>query len=482
MIELTTQKIEGYAPNAVAAKNGRDLVSKKKFSNLKTDSNHTVVWGECAGSGKSAYICSVDFVDVENPVSRCNCPSRQFPCKHGLGLLYAYLLQPENFSPGDIPQDILDKRAKIEKKQEKKELEKASLKAKAEKPKKVNKLSALKKFDAQLSGVEIASKILNSIITNGLSLSADSKEYRNLQDQVKELGNYYISGIQTAFKDLLLTIHNVENEMYTPAIDQINYISVLLKKAAEYINQRKTDPDGLPDTGSAIEEQIGTVWKLTELIRLGLWEENAELVQLSFNCIDNPARKQFVDEGAWINLKTGKLYKTKNYRPYKAVKYVKENDSETDVLLLKDLYIYPGGINPRVRWENESKSARKVTRDDLARIQSYAVTDYAEMYKSVKNLIKNPLMDKNPLVLISLHNVYLNGEHIVAEDGKGNKLTLSDMPGSDLSPERNLKLILPADARGYSLLVMVNNNVETGLFSAQPLTIVSADKLTKLLF
>lgn len=91
-------------------------------------------------------------------------------------------------------------------------------------------------------------------------------------------------------------------------------------------------------------------------------------------------------------------------------------------------------------------------------------------------------MDKNPLVLISLHNVYLNGEHIVAEDGKGNKLTLSDMPGSDLSPERNLKLILPADARGYSLLVMVNNNVETGLFSAQPLTIVSADKLTKLLF
>ena len=47
---------------------------------------------------------------------------------------------------------------------------------------------------------------------------------------------------------------------------------------------------------------------------------NASLVQLSFNSYDNEARKEYVDEGVWLNLKTGKIYKTLNYRPYKATK------------------------------------------------------------------------------------------------------------------------------------------------------------------
>lgn len=480
MIELTNQKIEQLAPNAAAAKNGRDLVSKKKFSNLKTDAALTAIWGECAGSGKNPYTCSVDFADKNNPVARCNCPSRQFPCKHGLGLMYAYL-QGQTFATDEIPADILSKREKIEKKHEKKEQEKESLKEKAQKSKKVNKTTAIKKIDTQLAGIETACKILNNIVQNGLS-SIDEKEIRNLQAQIKELGNYYIPGIQTAFNNLLLDLRNVKNEEYTPAIDHINYISALLKKATEYLNIRKEDPQTNPEITSAIEEQIGTIWKLTELIKLGLWEENAELVQLSFNSYDNPARREYVNEGSWINLKTGKMYKTKNYRPYKAVKYIKEDNSVSDVLQLKELYIYPGSINPRVRWEADAKAERKITIDDLARIQSYAVSDYAEMFKSVKNVIKNPLMDKNPLVLINLHKVYLNGEHIVAEDAKGNKLTLCDIPGQLVSPESCLKLILPPDAQGYSLLAMINNDVQTGLFSAQPLSIVSTDKITKLLY
>ena len=34
MIEVTQQKIEELAPNAEAAKKGRELVKKNKFSNL----------------------------------------------------------------------------------------------------------------------------------------------------------------------------------------------------------------------------------------------------------------------------------------------------------------------------------------------------------------------------------------------------------------------------------------------------------------
>ena len=128
MIELTQQKIEALAPNAEAAKKGRDLVKKNKFANLKINAEKNLIWGECAGSGKTPYYCSADYVDEQNPVFRCNCPSRQFPCKHSVGLLYSYEADATKFVEAEAPEDILSKREKIEKKQEKKAQEKESIK------------------------------------------------------------------------------------------------------------------------------------------------------------------------------------------------------------------------------------------------------------------------------------------------------------------------------------------------------------------
>lgn len=480
-MEITTKKIEEWAPNADAAKNGRDLVNKKKFGNLAIDGDKTLLWGECAGSGKKPYSCSADFIDSSNPVFRCSCPSRQFPCKHAIGLMYAYEKGEKFVETADIPEDIQQKRGKIEKKQEKKEQEKQTLKEKSDKPQKINKAAAVKKYDAQLNGLEIATKILTSVVQNGLS-SIDKKEAKNLENQIKELGNYYIPGIQVAFNNLLIELEEVKSEEYTNVIDQLNFIAALLKKAKEYLNARKEDPEGAPETNSSIEEQIGTIWKLTDLIRLGLWEENAELVQLSFNSYDNEARKEFVDEGAWINLKNGKLYKTKNYRPYKAVKYIKEDNSISDVLQLKELYIYPGEPNPRIRWEAEARTDRPISSTELKTIQSYASQNIAELLKTAKNTIKNPLMDKNPLVLIKLHKVFKLGDHLVLEDTAGNKLTLSDIPGQILQPERTLQMILPQTIEDMSLLAMIDNNVQTGLLTAQPMSLITANKIVKLFY
>lgn len=479
-MEITSRKIEELAPNADAAKNGRDLVAKNKFSNLKIDADKTLIWGECAGSGKNPYYVSADFMEPAAPVFRCNCPSRQFPCKHGIGLLYAFE-KAMPFATDFIPQDINDKRNKIEKKQEKKAEEKETLKEKAAAPKKINKAAAVKKIDAQLSGIETAKKILTNITQNGLS-SIDSKEKKNLQAQVKELGNYYINGIQTAFNDLLLELDDVKREEYTLVIDQVNFIAALLKKATEYLNQRKENPELPPEINSAIEEQIGTIWKLTDLIPLKLYEENAELLQLSFNSYNNEARKEFVDEGAWLNLKSGKIYKTKNYRPYKAVKYIKEDNSIADVLQLKELYVYPGEPNPRIRWEPEARTDKAFATTDIATIHSHAAANYAELIKSVKNIIKNPLMDKNPLVLVQLHKATLHGDNIVIEDATGNKITLVDTANETAPTATILKQVLPADASGMSLLVLINNNIQTGLMTAHPLTLITADKLIKLLY
>lgn len=480
-MEITQQKIEELAPNAAAAKNGRDLLKKNKFSNLKISSDKDLIWGECAGSGKNPYACSADYIDEGNPVFRCNCPSRQFPCKHALGLLYAYEANSGAFTVDDIPEDILSKREKIEKKQEKKAQVKESIKEKADKPKKINKAAFVKKADTQLVGLEMAHKMLKDITLTGLS-SIDAKIKKMLRDQIKELGNYYITGVQTAFNNLLLEFDDVANEEYTRVIDQINYIWALLKKAEDYLNKRKEDPEATPELDSAIEEQIGYTWTLIELMQYGLYEENAELVQLSFNSYDNSARKEYVDEGIWLNLKTGKIYKTKNYRPYRAAKYIKEDNSNFNILQINEIYIYPGDQNPRVRWEAENIKERKLEAGDLAKIRSFASQNYPETIKAVKNTIKNPLMDKHPVVLIALNKASLNGNDLAVDDKDGNKLTIRDIDEREVSPTTNLKAILPADPQDYVLVAMVNNDVQTGLFSMQPLSLITSDKIVRLLY
>ena len=57
-------------------------------------------WGECQGSGKNPYQTQVALAE---PAFKCSCPSRKFPCKHGLGLLLLLDKQPEAFDQAEPP-------------------------------------------------------------------------------------------------------------------------------------------------------------------------------------------------------------------------------------------------------------------------------------------------------------------------------------------------------------------------------------------
>ena len=81
---------------------------------------------------------------------RCTCPSRQFPCKHVLGLLYAYA-GGASFTPAEVPEDLAAKREKAEKREERKLKETIEG---APKPKKINK-SALKENQCALEGLDV---------------------------------------------------------------------------------------------------------------------------------------------------------------------------------------------------------------------------------------------------------------------------------------------------------------------------------------
>lgn len=85
---LTRDAILALAPDAASSKAAQGLLSPSKWPSL--GSNDTAVWGECQGSGAKPYQTQVDLA---GPHFKCSCPSRKFPCKHGLAML---LLRAEN--------------------------------------------------------------------------------------------------------------------------------------------------------------------------------------------------------------------------------------------------------------------------------------------------------------------------------------------------------------------------------------------------
>jgi hypothetical protein len=76
----------------------------------------------------------------------------------------------------------------------------------------------------------------------------------------------------------------------------------------------------------------------------------------------------------------------------------------------------------------------------------------------------------------------LNGDNLVVEDKQGNKLTLKDIAEQNVSSATNLKAILPSAPEGFVLTVMMNNDVQTGLLSAQPMSLITPEKIIRLLY
>src|SRR3954465_8765557 len=109
MIALDDASVDAAAPNAHAAKNGRGLVLKNKLANLHVSDDGTLLFGECQGSGKQPYRMSCDFARPAPPTPRRACRGGQFPCKHCLGLLYAFA-QKKPFTPAPVPDELQAKR------------------------------------------------------------------------------------------------------------------------------------------------------------------------------------------------------------------------------------------------------------------------------------------------------------------------------------------------------------------------------------
>ncbi|BFT70211.1 SWIM zinc finger family protein [Paenibacillus sp. P36] len=478
MNHLTEAYVDSLAQNSSAIKNGKDLVKKNSFPLLCQSDDGTIIFGECKGSGKEPYRCSIDWQQEGNPVFRCTCPSRQFPCKHNLGLMYAFT-SGKTFIHSPIPPDILDKREKAEKREEKKKA--ADPEAPTAK-RKTNKSALLKKIAAQLEGISIAEKLILQLVSSGLG-SLDKKALQTADEQAKQLGNYYIPGIQSALKDLTLQFRVEENResVYAVVIEQLTTLQSLIKKSREYLNGRLENPDLPMDAESTLEEWIGHAWQMAELRELGRVRAKAELLQLAFRSYTDQARGEFIDEGYWSDLQSGQIHLTRTYRPFRAAKHIREEDSIFQVVQTKELAQYPGELNRRVRWEDAT--FRTADSQDFNKICASAQSSFPEVIKQVKNVIKNPLSDKHPVMLLRFAEIRkTDADSYVLLDEQGKQLPLADIQYLHETTTNLLPMLNKALLTNQVILVMFEQNWKFNRLEAQPLSIVTANEVVRLLY
>ena len=113
---LTQEQVLALAPDTASAKAATGLTTDAKWVTLGSDGD--AVWGECQGSGTKPYQAQVDLTAL---VSRCSCPSRKFPCKHGLALLLLYAQKNPRFAnagrPSWVDEWLASRRGRAERKE-----------------------------------------------------------------------------------------------------------------------------------------------------------------------------------------------------------------------------------------------------------------------------------------------------------------------------------------------------------------------------
>ncbi|HEX2205263.1 MAG TPA: SWIM zinc finger family protein [Longimicrobium sp.] len=166
MTVWTPDQVAALAPDAGAAKAGQALASPAKWGALGRDAR--ALWGECQGSGSKPYQTAVDEA---GPGFRCTCPSRKFPCKHALGLLFLHAGRPGAVPEGAPPPWVAEWIAGREARAEKKAAPPSGEPAKAPDPEAQAKRAA-RRDERVAAGVEEAARWMEDVVRQGFGTLA----------------------------------------------------------------------------------------------------------------------------------------------------------------------------------------------------------------------------------------------------------------------------------------------------------------------
>ena len=82
----------------------------------------------------------------------------------------------------------------------------------------------------RLEGLDVLERLIHSLIRNGLG-TLDKKEQKLIQEHVKQMGNYYLSGAQAELRRLALVLSDKDQEKaYTYAVERLAVMNAIIKR------------------------------------------------------------------------------------------------------------------------------------------------------------------------------------------------------------------------------------------------------------
>lgn len=100
---ITLQTVQNLAPDQASLNAAKKLLKPAKWPLRQQLASRELAWGHCQGSGANPYYI---VIDTTNHGYKCSCPSRKFPCKHVLALMWQYADDETVFTTAEPPQWI----------------------------------------------------------------------------------------------------------------------------------------------------------------------------------------------------------------------------------------------------------------------------------------------------------------------------------------------------------------------------------------
>ncbi|HEY7834313.1 MAG TPA: SWIM zinc finger family protein [Ktedonobacterales bacterium] len=166
-MELTVEQVLALAPDAAAAKAGKQQAVPKPCQGLGRSAE--ALWGQCQGS--ALYQVKIELVTL---TCACTCPSHKLPCKHSLGLLLLLAGTPAALPEAEPPEWVhawLSKRAAAAGQRQTRAVEQAEKAAHADPVEQAKQQAkrADKRMAQVQAGIASCDLWLNDLVRNGLA-------------------------------------------------------------------------------------------------------------------------------------------------------------------------------------------------------------------------------------------------------------------------------------------------------------------------
>ena len=410
---LTSEaEVLGLSPDASSTKAAQGLKSPGKWPTLGSDDG--AVWGECQGSGSKPYQTQVD---LSGPSFKCSCPSRKFPCKHGLALLLlrtAGQVAATDARPAWVSEWLDSRRDRAEKK----EAKAAAVTAAPPDPQAAAKREA-KRWDRVEGGLAELSLWMQDMLRQGLATQQlnDSSTHQAWQNMAARLVDAQAPGMAARVTQLH-DVASVREDWPALLLAHLGQWQLLLDAAAR---REQLPPAMLDDVMTA----------------LGWNQDKAELLATSPAVADQwlvlggcqiEGQGRLVERRMWLwGEQTQRMALLQDYahggRGYERAWVVGRRYEAS-------LHFYPGGAPMRAIAADNSSLLE--AQDSTAPSLLAHSTPQQSWRDVAERLAGNPFQQLQPLMLqgVQLHRVEGLGWQATAMDGAAQRVLPLDLPDS----------------------------------------------------